>query len=198
MFSVHSQPEQDFGEILEMKKTLAVAALAAALPFGAQAQSVPGIYIGAEGGLNWMFNSSFTTNIGLPALGLGSTTLGFHQHLVQHRLGGWRHGRIRLCRPACRTRRPVPSKQRHDILGRRGPSGRQRRRQRQRHGQPDDIDGQRLLRLLGRSGLHALCRRRCRRGLYQHHWPVQRQQSAASSAVAATSTTAARSSPTSS
>src|SRR3569833_2470589 len=58
-----------------MKKSLAVAALAAALPFGAQAQSTPGFYIGAEGGLNWMFNSSFNTNVGIPAL-LGNATIG--------------------------------------------------------------------------------------------------------------------------
>jgi OOP family OmpA-OmpF porin len=47
----------------EMKKILAMGALAAALPFGAQAQGVQGFYIGAEGGLNWMFNNSFNTNI---------------------------------------------------------------------------------------------------------------------------------------
>jgi outer membrane protein OmpA-like peptidoglycan-associated protein len=58
-----------------MKKTLAVAVLAAALPLGAQAQSTPGIYDGVEGGLNWMFSNSFNTNIGLPALGLGNTAL---------------------------------------------------------------------------------------------------------------------------
>ncbi len=57
-----------------MKKTLAVAALAAALPLGAQAQSVPGIYIGAEGGLNWMFNSSFNTVFTVPGLGGGVGT----------------------------------------------------------------------------------------------------------------------------
>ncbi|HEY4165155.1 MAG TPA: OmpA family protein [Reyranella sp.] len=57
-----------------MKKTLAVAALAAALPFGAQAQSTPGVYVGVEGGANWMFNSSFNTNLGISVLG-GTTTL---------------------------------------------------------------------------------------------------------------------------
>ncbi|HLG45614.1 MAG TPA: OmpA family protein [Reyranella sp.] len=58
-----------------MKRSLAVAALAAALPLGAQAQSVQGVYVGVEGGLNWMFNNSFTTNIGIPAL-LGNATIG--------------------------------------------------------------------------------------------------------------------------
>src|SRR5580698_5854693 len=60
--------DKDMGDLL-MRNTIAVAIVAAALPFGAQAQSVPGFYIGAEGGLNWMFNSSFNTNLGIAALG---------------------------------------------------------------------------------------------------------------------------------
>jgi outer membrane protein OmpA-like peptidoglycan-associated protein len=56
-----------------MKKTLAVAALAAALPLGAQAQSTPGIYVGVEGGANWMFNNSFNTNVNIPILGGGTS-----------------------------------------------------------------------------------------------------------------------------
>ena len=53
-----------------MKKILAVAVLAAALPIGAQAQqNLPGFYIGAEGGLNWMFSNNFNTNLSV----LGTT-----------------------------------------------------------------------------------------------------------------------------
>jgi outer membrane protein OmpA-like peptidoglycan-associated protein len=58
-----------------MKKTLAVAALAAALPFGAQAQSMPGFYIGAEGGVNWLFNNSFNTIFTIPGLGGAGTSI---------------------------------------------------------------------------------------------------------------------------
>jgi outer membrane protein OmpA-like peptidoglycan-associated protein len=51
-----------------MKKTLAVAVLAAALPIGAQAQTLqyPGFYIGAIGGVNWLLNNSFTTTVNTP------------------------------------------------------------------------------------------------------------------------------------
>ena len=60
-----------------MKKALATVAALVALPVASQAQSLqyPGFYIGAEGGLNWMFNTSVTTNFGgttgtvYPALG---------------------------------------------------------------------------------------------------------------------------------
>ncbi|HEY4165983.1 MAG TPA: outer membrane beta-barrel protein, partial [Reyranella sp.] len=47
-------------------KALTVAALAAALPSVAQAQSVPGPYVGAEGGLNWMFNKTFYSDLSIP------------------------------------------------------------------------------------------------------------------------------------
>ncbi|HTR83801.1 MAG TPA: OmpA family protein [Reyranella sp.] len=59
-----------------MRKTLAVAALAAALPLGAQAQSLQpgGFYIGAEGGLNWMFNNSFNTSFTALGVTLNGTT----------------------------------------------------------------------------------------------------------------------------
>jgi OOP family OmpA-OmpF porin len=61
-----------------IKKTLAVAVLAAALPIGAQAQqNLPGFYIGAEGGVNWMFNNNFTTNLsagGGASVGVPTTT----------------------------------------------------------------------------------------------------------------------------
>jgi opacity protein-like surface antigen len=49
-----------------MRKGLTVVAVAAALPFGAQAQSVPGFYAGAEGGLNRMFNKTFFGNLTNP------------------------------------------------------------------------------------------------------------------------------------
>ena len=46
-----------------MKRMVVGAALLAAAPFAAQAQSLQsgGVYVGLEGGLNWMFNSSFNT-----------------------------------------------------------------------------------------------------------------------------------------
>ena len=49
-----------------IKKALATAAILAALPMTAQAQGLqyPGFYIGAEGGLNWMFNTSTGTPLG--------------------------------------------------------------------------------------------------------------------------------------
>ena len=47
-----------------MKKALMVAAALVALPVMAQAQSPsPGVYIGAEGGLNWMLNFNATSQI---------------------------------------------------------------------------------------------------------------------------------------
>ncbi|MEA2803282.1 MAG: hypothetical protein QOE49_3377, partial [Rhodospirillaceae bacterium] len=50
-----------------MKKALMAAAAFVALPVMAQAQSPsPGVYIGAEGGLNWLLN--FTANTNIPAL----------------------------------------------------------------------------------------------------------------------------------
>src|SRR5882672_1536090 len=53
------------GEI-QMKRMLVGAALLAAAPFCAQAQSPlqpGGFYIGVEGGANWMFNTSFTSTL---------------------------------------------------------------------------------------------------------------------------------------
>ena len=49
-----------------IKKALATATILAALPMAAQAQGLqyPGFYIGAEGGLNWMFNTSTGTPLG--------------------------------------------------------------------------------------------------------------------------------------
>ncbi|MFO1084637.1 MAG: OmpA family protein [Reyranellaceae bacterium] len=47
-----------------MKKALVAAAAMMVLPVAAQAQSpAPGVYIGAEGGLNWLLNFSANTNL---------------------------------------------------------------------------------------------------------------------------------------
>ena len=58
-----------------MKKTLVVAAAVFSLPLAAQAQSLQpgGVYIGAEGGLNWMLNSTFTGTLTVPPFGSAST-----------------------------------------------------------------------------------------------------------------------------
>ncbi|MGQ3313251.1 outer membrane beta-barrel protein, partial [Reyranella sp.] len=49
-----------------MKKALLAAAAIVALPVAAQAQAPqPGLYIGAEGGINWLTN--FTANTNIPA-----------------------------------------------------------------------------------------------------------------------------------
>jgi OmpA-OmpF porin, OOP family len=50
-----------------IKKALATAAALVALPVVTQAQTLqyPGFYIGAEGGLNWMFQTSSTTPFGV-------------------------------------------------------------------------------------------------------------------------------------
>ena len=56
-----------------MKKALVAAAALVALPVMAQAQAPsPGVYIGAEGGLNWLLN--FTANTGLAAIPTVSVT----------------------------------------------------------------------------------------------------------------------------
>jgi outer membrane protein OmpA-like peptidoglycan-associated protein len=49
-----------------IKKALATAAVLMALPVASQAQTLqyPGFYIGAEGGLNWMFNNGVNTPFG--------------------------------------------------------------------------------------------------------------------------------------
>ena len=59
-----------------MKKALLAAAAIVALPLAAQAQSPsPGVYIGAEGGLNWMLNFNANTNIpAAPVVGVTPTT----------------------------------------------------------------------------------------------------------------------------
>ena len=75
-----------------MKKALMAAAALVALPVMAQAQAPsPGVYIGAEGGVNWLLN--FTANTNIPALPTVSVTP----------QTGWavgRRDRLRLRRPA--------------------------------------------------------------------------------------------------
>ena len=79
------------------KKALLAAAAILALPAAANAQSLfdsagptyPGVYIGAEGGLNWLLNNNSYTD--------------------EHRLGRRRQDRLRLRRSAHRDGRPVPS-----------------------------------------------------------------------------------------
>jgi OOP family OmpA-OmpF porin len=55
------------GEIETMKRTLSAVAALVALPLAAQAQPLqyPGFYVGVEGGVNWMFN----TTINIPGIG---------------------------------------------------------------------------------------------------------------------------------
>ena len=60
-----------------MKRLVVGAALLAAVPFCAQAQSPlqpGGFYITAEGGANWLLNSSFTSTLSVAPLFTGSTT----------------------------------------------------------------------------------------------------------------------------
>ena len=59
-----------------MKKLIIGVALLAAMPVGAQAQSLQpgGVYLGVEGGLNWLLNNSFTSTLTFPGFGSGSTT----------------------------------------------------------------------------------------------------------------------------
>ena len=60
-----------------MKKALLAAAAIVALPVAAQAQSLQpgGVYIGAEGGLNWMLDTQFTGIVTVPGVGAGSTAI---------------------------------------------------------------------------------------------------------------------------
>ena len=53
-----------------MKKALLAAAAIVALPVAAQAQSsAPGFYIGAEGGLNWLLNTTIAGTTVTPQTG---------------------------------------------------------------------------------------------------------------------------------
>ncbi len=57
-----------------MKRMVVGAALLAAAPFAAQAQSLQpgGVYVGLEGGLNWIFNSTFNTTATIAPFFTGS------------------------------------------------------------------------------------------------------------------------------
>ena len=57
-----------------MKKIAIAAAMALALPAAAQAQSLQpgGFYIGAEGGINWLLNTSSQATVSVPGVGFGS------------------------------------------------------------------------------------------------------------------------------
>src|SRR5262245_35403139 len=72
-----------------MKRMVVAAALLAAVPFSVQAQSLQpgGVYIGLEGGANWMLNNSFTSTLTIPPFGSasGSTNASFNTGFV---LGG--------------------------------------------------------------------------------------------------------------
>src|SRR5262245_13433844 len=60
-----------------MKKLAVGAALLAVMPFCAQAQTPlqpGGFYIGAEGGVTWLFNSSFNSTLFAPPFATGSVT----------------------------------------------------------------------------------------------------------------------------
>jgi OOP family OmpA-OmpF porin len=60
-----------------MKRMIVGAALLAAVPFCAQAQSPlqpGGFYIGAEGGLNWLLNNTFTSTLTVAPFGSVSTS----------------------------------------------------------------------------------------------------------------------------
>jgi OOP family OmpA-OmpF porin len=59
-----------------MKRLVVGAALLAAAPFCAQAQTPlqpGGFYLGVEGGANWTFNTSFTSTLTVPGFGSAST-----------------------------------------------------------------------------------------------------------------------------
>ena len=60
-----------------LKKACLAAVAVFSLPLAAQAQSLQpeGVYIGAEGGLNWMLDSSFTGILTVPGVGAGSTSI---------------------------------------------------------------------------------------------------------------------------
>ncbi len=59
-----------------MKKALITAAALMALPIASHAQSLqyPGFYIGAEGGLNWLLNTSYPTTVSATGFGTGTVT----------------------------------------------------------------------------------------------------------------------------
>jgi outer membrane protein OmpA-like peptidoglycan-associated protein len=71
-----------------MKKILLATAAALTLPFAAQAQSLQpgGFYIGAEGGINWLLNTSSTATVSVPGVGFGQFGTQINTNL------GWQAG----------------------------------------------------------------------------------------------------------
>jgi OmpA-OmpF porin, OOP family len=71
-----------------MKKLWIATAIALALPSAAGAQSLQpgGFYIGAEGGMNWLLNTSSTANVTVAGAGVGSGTVNLNNNL------GWTAG----------------------------------------------------------------------------------------------------------
>src|ERR1700759_5572946 len=57
-----------------MKKMLWAGLMLAAVPFSAGAQSMPGFYVGVEGGANWLLNNSFTPNFSVLGTSLSGTS----------------------------------------------------------------------------------------------------------------------------
>ena len=116
-----------------MKRTWIAAAVLAALPMTTQAQSLqyPGFYIGAEGGLNWLLNTSGTANVFTPGPGGGSFsgTANLNNNL------GWTAGGMVG----------------YDFVG---PRVRTRVALHQEHGNPERSRRGRLARHHGRSGPH--------------------------------------------
>ncbi len=94
-----------------MKKMWIAAAMASALPFAAQAQSLQpgGFYIGAEGGLNWLLNTTSTSNVTA-----GGFAGSFNSNLTNNL--GWTAGGMigyDFIGPRVRTRVPLHPKQRN-------------------------------------------------------------------------------------
>ena len=84
-----------------MKKALIAAAALVALPAIAQAQTpMPGFYVGAEGGLNWLMNFTVTAATANNGGNLNSAVISV---TPQTGLDGWRRDRLRLRRPARRA-----------------------------------------------------------------------------------------------
>jgi hypothetical protein len=71
-----------------MKKLLAATTALVALPVLAQAQSLQpgGFYIGAEGGINWLLNTSSNANVTVGGLGSANGTVNINPNL------GWNAG----------------------------------------------------------------------------------------------------------
>ena len=119
-----------------MNRTWIAAAVLAALPMTTQAQTLqyPGFYIGAEGGLNWLLNTSSTSNVF--AGGLAGS---FNSNLTNNL--GWTAGGMigyDFVGPRVRTRVPLHPKHRN-------PERPRRERLGGLHGQSDPHHGEPVL-----------------------------------------------------